>query len=571
MTDRVTDHAERFFRGDTPSGDLHRLACKRHIDDLNESGSEFYFDENEAAKVLKFAEKLTVAEGERPAPVILLPEQAFDIGATFGWKRKDNGKRRFRRRYKCMAKQNGKTFENGIMGTYIAAFGGYNYGRLFTAATKKRQARAAWDEIAKFIRADPELAEYFKIKEYAAVIECLTNGCKLEALSREGGLEHGFRSIFASIDEIHQHRDNRIYKTLYDGTRALAETLVSMITTRGERLNSFCKEMDDYCVNILRGLAKADDFFVDIYALNDGDDIWNADNWFKSNPFIASKPELFRVLQADAETARDMGGSDQRDFMTMSLNLWVERAEDIFIDPTAWKECGSERALEAFKDQTCYVGLDLSSGGDLTTLSLEFDKPDGGVYIWSHSYMPRGRFEEHIITDTAPYDLWERDGLITVTGGEMDFKNDYKFILSDLAELQKRYGLKFAGIGLDPHNADGILADLEAFGCPVVLITQSARSLNDATEDLRLLVKSRKVEYDRRNELLTWSFLNASLTRNSFDEVKIDKHGHKGTSRVDPVDAAVDAHALKLLSQKNDTQPDPCKEMEDYLKLMGWK
>ena len=470
-----------------------------------------------------------------------------------------------------MAKQNGKTFENGIMGTYIAAFGGYNYGRLFTAATKKRQARAAWDEIAKFIRADPELAEYFKIKEYAAVIECLTNGCKLEALSREGGLEHGFRSIFASIDEIHQHRDNRIYKTLYDGTRALAETLVSMITTRGERLNSFCKEMDDYCVNILRGLAKADDFFVDIYALNDGDDIWNADNWFKSNPFIASKPELFRVLQADAETARDMGGSDQRDFMTMSLNLWVERAEDIFIDPTAWKECGSERALEAFKDQTCYVGLDLSSGGDLTTLSLEFDKPDGGVYIWSHSYMPRGRFEEHIITDTAPYDLWERDGLITVTGGEMDFKNDYKFILSDLAELQKRYGLKFAGIGLDPHNADGILADLEAFGCPVVLITQSARSLNDATEDLRLLVKSRKVEYDRRNELLTWSFLNASLTRNSFDEVKIDKHGHKGTSRVDPVDAAVDAHALKLLSQKNDTQPDPCKEMEDYLKLMGWK
>ena len=74
MTDRVTDHAERVLRGDTPSGDLHRLACKRHIDDLNESGSEFYFDENEAAKVLKFAEKLTVAEGERPAPVILLPE-----------------------------------------------------------------------------------------------------------------------------------------------------------------------------------------------------------------------------------------------------------------------------------------------------------------------------------------------------------------------------------------------------------------------------------------------------------------------------------------------------------------
>lgn len=106
-----------------------------------------------------------------------------------------------------MARQNGKTFENGIMGTYIAGFGGYNYGKLFTAATKKRQSRLAWEEMSKFINTDPDLKEYFDVKDYKSMIEALSTHCTIEALSREGGLEDGFRSIYASVDEIHQHKN----------------------------------------------------------------------------------------------------------------------------------------------------------------------------------------------------------------------------------------------------------------------------------------------------------------------------------------------------------------------------
>ena len=51
------------------------------------------------------------------------------------------------------ARQNGKTFQNGITASYIAGFSGYIYGKLFTVATKKRQAKLAWDEVAKFVRA----------------------------------------------------------------------------------------------------------------------------------------------------------------------------------------------------------------------------------------------------------------------------------------------------------------------------------------------------------------------------------------------------------------------------------
>lgn len=577
--DRVTDYATQvinnslYINGEhVEMGELHILACKRHLNDLRRQNTEefpYYWDIEKANEILDYAETLTIAEGDEPKQVELVPSQVFDLGCTFGWLKCANDKRRFRRRYKSMARQNGKTFENGIMGTYIAGFGGYNYGKLFTVATKKRQARLAWEEMSKFITIDDDLNELFKVMDYKSLIEALETHCTIEALSKEAGLDDGFRSIYSSIDELHQHKDNKIYKALYNGTRSLKETLVSMITTRGDQLNSFCKEMDDYCVKVLKGLVTAEDFFVDIYCLNKKDDIWNEKNWIKANPFLALTEQGMETLRTDAQTAKDMQGSELRDFLIKCLNMWVQNTDDQFIDVDKWVECATDETLEDYRGKSCYVGLDLSSGGDLTTISLEFEKEKDKYYFYSHSFMPRGRLEEHIETDLAPYDIWEQKELITVTGGATDYKNDYKFIVKHLAEIQEEYNLNFLGIGYDPHNADGVLADLEAFGCPVIEVKQSARSLNDATVDMQLSVKSKNVSYNRNNELLTWSFTNASVVRNSFDEIKVDKRAGARYKRIDPVDACIDAHAL-MIANKVEDKVDLENEMEKYLASMGW-
>jgi phage terminase large subunit-like protein len=318
---------------------------------------------------------------------------------------------------------------------------------------------------------------------------------------------------------------------------------------------------------------------VDIYALDEGDDIWNEDNWIKANPFLCRDPEKVKVLRQEAQTARDMGGLELRDFICKSLNGWVANTETQFLNPEAWKACGSERTLKdivAAGYRDCWVGIDLSSGGDLTTVSLEFPLGDGRYYLYSHSFMPRGRLEEHIETDIAPYDLWESMGLITVTGGSTDYMNDYKFIVTHLDELRQHYKLNILGIGIDPHNAPGVMQDLvnlntQKHPCgPVVTITQSARSLNDATVAIQLLTKSGSLEYDQKNELLTWSMLNAAITRNSFDEIKCDKKPGARFKRIDPVDAIVDAHALMLLMQGDAPAVDLNNELQAYLDMMGW-
>ena len=572
MRDRVTEYAQAVVDGKVPfCGRLHILACKRHLNDLKKQRTEkfpYYWSVEAADRIFEYAETLTIKEGFEQKPVRLFDCQAFDIGCTFGWLRCADDFRRFRRRYKSVSRQQGKSFENGIMGPYIAAFGGYQEGKLFTAATKRRQAKIVWDEMRKFIQSDSELSEYFSIKEYSTTITALNTGCTIEALSKEGGLDDGFRGIFNSVDELHQHKDNSIYSALWKGTRNLPETLLSVITTRGKNPRSFCKEFDDFCVSVLEGTVTADDIFVDIYTPDEGDDIWDINNMLKANPLFVGNPEKIKTLAAEAENAKNMGGMEKIDFIVKSLNMWSSVQDKSYVKPNDLMACATDKSIESFRGCECWVGLDLSSGGDLTTIALEFD--DGGKdYFFAKSYMPRGRFQEHIENDFAPYDMWEREGLIKVTGGEMSFKNDYKFIIADLKRFAEEYGIKYRAIGVDPHNADGFLADLEAFGCPVVLVKQSARSLNSATVDIRLNVKSHNVEFDKNNEMLIYSFENAVVVENSFEEIKIEKRDFKNGNRIDPVDACIDAHFCKMMARQ-ETPVDPNEMMEDYLKEMGW-
>ena len=567
--DRATAYAESVCAGDVIAGLPHRQACERHLRDLSRQGSAdfpYTWRPEMSERILEFAETLTIIEGTEPKPVKLYGCQCFDLGVPMGWYNAA-GYRRFRRKYKSVARQNGTTFENGITGTYIGGFCNYRFGKLFTVATSKKQARLAWEEIAKFIVADEDLRDRFWIQDYKSLITSVRTDCTIEALSKEAGLEEGFRSIFASVDEVHQHKDNSIYTAIYRGQRALPEALLSMITTRGSNLSSFCYEIDSLCLSILAGSMTLEDFFADIYTLDEGDDIFDPTFFLKSNPVLCQTEHGMNTQITDAATAKEMGGAELGDYMVKCQNLWMRGGEDMFCDDDMLKKSRSNLTLEDFRNCEAFAGLDLSSGGDLTTLALEFER-DGACYGWSLSFMPRGRLDEHVKSDVAPYYQWAEAKLILVTGGASDFKNDYGFIVAELRRLISEFGIKLAGIGYDPHNADGFLASLEDLGAPLLEIRQSARFLNDGTEDIQNLMKSGKYHFDHKNELLDWSFRNARIVKNSFGEKKVDKDPKAKTRRIDPVDAAIDAHIarMKLAGKKIDFNA----AMGSYLAKMGW-
>jgi phage terminase large subunit-like protein len=573
MADRCTAYAQMVVDGKSPRrvGELEILACKRHLEDLERQNTPefpYYYDEVKAQEVIDFAEKLIIAEGDEPRPVKLHGFQDFIFGSLYGW-RNSKGFRRFRLSYIEMARQNGKSFCNGINASYIGNFSGYNYGQLYLVATKQDQAKIVFDEVVKFINSDPDLGELFEVKDYKSEIRCKLTNSKIRALSRDTKKIDGFRPLFGSVDEYHAHESNQMYKLLEGGTGNLDETLISIITTAGFNLNSPCYEMRRVSEQILKRSFYKETQFVAIFTMDKNDDIWDPLNWQKSNPLTCATQDGIDRMRDIAETAKLAGGHELRDFMTKRLNIWVQNADNQYIDVEKFLACGSDRKLDYFAGRECYAGLDLSSGGDLTTLAIEIPFEEKGrqkYYLWSHSFMPRARLQEHIKTDIAPYDIWEKEKLITVTGGMSDYKNDYLFIVKTLEELIEKYDLKLKAIGYDSHNADGFLSSLDIFGCPLVEIKQSARFLNDATCDLQLLIKQGDVEYDKGNGLFIWSFVNAQVVANSFGEIKVDKEQGKRNKRIDPVDAAIDAH---LIAMKPTVQIDLDSSIGKFMDLMG--
>lgn len=572
MLDRVTKYALDVIEGREVAGRYVKLACQRHLDDLEKSKLapfKYEFDIEKSLHIIEFAETLTIAEGEEEIQVKLSGFQDFILGSLNGWVAKGTGYRRYRSSYIQLGRQNGKSFLNGILGAYYSAFSGYKYGQLYCTATKSEQAQIVWNEIKKFIEADEDLKEFFKIQEHEHIITALNTNSTIKALGRDTKSIDGFRPLVGIVDEYHAHKNNQMYKLLEGGTRKMKQCLISVITTAGFDLNSPCFEEYEYCKNVLEGAFTNDTKFIYIAQMDEEDDIWDSKNWIKANPLVCADKEDLENLVAVGISARDHGGNDLRDFLTKALNIWVQFTDDQYIKPQYWNPCGCEKTLEDFRGCKCFAGLDLSSGGDLTSYALIFVyyDEDGNkkYYIYSHSFIPKKRVAEHIKSDDAPYDIWIREGLLTITetrGGE---KTDYKYIIKHLEKLIEEYDLKIVQLGYDPHNADGFLADLQEIIPDCIEIYQTHKWLNDPTEDFELEVRAGNIEYDKKNELLSWSAVNAKLVSNSNGEVKIDKDRRQ--KRIDPIDAIIDAYKL---AYKEEKLVDINQITNEYLSMMGW-
>ncbi|QHV44128.1 terminase large subunit [Bacillus cereus] len=547
---RVTQYALDVLDGREIAGKYVKLACQRHLDDLEKSKLApfvYYFDEEKADRLLEYAETLTIGEGEEAEPLILAEFQAFIFGSLHGWVHKETGYRRFRSSYVQVGRQNGKSLMNGVLGTYYSNFDGYNYAQVYCTATKQDQANIVLKEMIKFIESDEDLSECFKVKEYKNTIEALVTNGVVRALGRDTESIDGFRSYLGIVDEYHKHPTNQMYKLLEGGTTKLKECLISVITTAGFDLNSPCYELYEDCCRLLEGVYEDDKQFVYIAQLDKDDDIWDSSNWIKANPLVARDEEGIETLSTMASAAKRRGGSELRNFLTKHLNIWVQFTDNQYMNMEHWKKCASDLDLEDFRGKECTIGLDLSSGGDLTSLGAVFPylkEEEKNYFIHSHSFIPKNRVAEHIKTDNAPYDIWIRDRLLTVTETLGGIKTDYKYIIAYLKRIVEEYELIVNVIAYDPHNADAFLNDLEELGYNSIMIVQSAKNLNDATTDFRLEVEAGNIQYNRKNKLLTWSVANAKTVSNSFGEIKIDKHLKE--KRIDPIDAVIDAYKMAM-------------------------
>lgn len=570
--DRTTEYAKLVVNKKKIAGRKEYLACERHLQDLKRKNFDYKFNKELAEKAINIINELVIGEGEEQQKLSTRGFQNFIIGSLFGWVKKKTKERRFREAYVQVGRQNGKSILSGAMANQFATFSGYKLGRIFCAATKQEQANIVWDEIAKFIRSDNDLQEMYKITEHERTIKSFVTGNVIKSLGRDTKSADGFRSILAICDELHAHPNNQMYKLMLDGQINVDGALTLAITTAGFNLNGFCFEQYKFCEKVLEKVIDKESLFIFICEMDKDDDIWDYNNWAKSNPYLlfnsdnTINKDMVARLAEKAIEAKEKGGADLLNFMTKHLNYWVTNGVGGFVDLQKFKECESDLTIEDMKGKECYLGLDLSSGGDLTSIALGFPLENEKIYIYSHSFMPELRLAEHEKTDDVPYRMWVNKGLLTLTSGAFGVKTDYKFIINHLKELIEKYEIRILEVGYDSHNASVFLQDLDFLACDLTEIKQSAKSLNDATKDFQLSVKANQLLYDKENDLLKWSIANATTTSNSFGEIKIDKQAQK--YRIDPVDAVMDVWKIMLVN-KNEYSAN--SEFDDWFEMIKGK
>ena len=121
--DRCTQYALDVVSGKITAGEYVRLACQRHLDDIEKSKAapyKYYFDVEKSEEIINFAEELTIAEGEENEHVTAYPFQCFILGSLNGWRTKEKSYRRFRTSYVQLGSVNTYDADGNKTGTVDA-------------------------------------------------------------------------------------------------------------------------------------------------------------------------------------------------------------------------------------------------------------------------------------------------------------------------------------------------------------------------------------------------------------------------------------------------------------------
>ncbi len=528
---RRADHpAERWARrveaGKIPTGDLVRLACRRHLRDLEEGAARgLRFDRARADYAERFFSFLRHSKGEFAGRQFeLSPWQAFNIRTLFGWVRED-GTRRYRAAYQQLARKNGKSTLAAGVGLYLFFADGEPGAEVYAAATKRDQARIVHDEAVRMVKASPGLRKHIGITRENLHVE-RTNS-KFEPLGADADTLDGLNLHGAIVDELHAHRTRAVWDVLETATGARRQPLLFAITTAGYDRESVCWELYDYSCKVLDGTIEDDSFFAFVAAIDSTDDWTDERCWVKANPNLNVSVKL-DDLRRKAEKAKALPGA-QNAFRRLHLNEWTEQA-DRWLDVAAWDAMPplDEAALAG---RECFGALDLSSTTDLSAFVLVFPLEDGTFGVLPRFWVPAEGMQRRTRRDRVPYELWVRRGFIRATDGNVI---DYDVIRADVNELRKRYRIR--EVAVDRWNSTQLMTQLQGDGLTVFPHGQGFVSMASPTKTLEEVILGERLRHGG-HPVLRWMAGNVAVKQDPAGNLKPDKA--KSTDRIDGIVALV--------------------------------
>lgn len=522
------EYIDQVIRKKVRCGKLERLAVERHLCDLNDQERMgLFFDAEEVDRVFRFFSLLKHSKGREWAgkQFVLSGWQAFIILVVFGWYRRTDRLRRYRWCYIQIGRKNGKSTFAGGIALYMLTADKEPGAEVYSAATKRDQAKIVFDVAKAMVRKSPKLDERLSI--FKNNISDHTSGSKFEPLGADADTLDGLDVYCGVIDELHAHKSRKAFDVIETGTGARLQPLIFIITTAGAEVESICAEQRDYAGKILEGTLDDDAYFAFICE-PDKEDNWKDErNWRKGNPNLGSGKKIEGIREKFKKAAA--APAAQNSFRRLELDEWTS-VNERWMDMEIWNAC--KIAQVALERRRAFGGLDLSAVTDLTAYVLAFEPDqDGSIPVLPFIWMPEDVVEEREKKDNAPYSQWIEDGFIMKTPGNVV---DYGFIESTILETDRLY--RVVEIGYDPWNALQTAVRLEGEGITMVEHRQGFKSMSPAMKETMRIVKSRSLNH-MNNPVLKWCVSNVQARMDPAENIKPDKAASK--KRIDPIVALI--------------------------------
>lgn len=524
--------AERYIK-DVASGK--EIACKwvkkaieRHLRDLKGLRG-YFFDPAAGETALKSYDNYKHFKGKWAGQTfILLPWEQAIIYILFGWKRRKTGLRRFRTAYIEVARKNGKSHLAAGIGLYMLDLDGEPAAEVYSAATKRDQAKIVHTAAKQMVKGSRVLKRYIKVYKDSLAVE--DTASVFEPLSADYNSLDGLNVSCAIIDELHAHKGRELYDVLDTATGAREQPLIVSITTAGIARESVCREMHEYTENILNGIIKDETFFGIIYTLDDSDDWTDPEVWIKANPSLGAALD-YKELDERAQKAMNSAAS-RNAFLRLRMNIWTSSSES-WLDYESWVASAGKVDEAKLVGRDCYAGMDLSSTRDISAVCLVFPMGDGTTQaIWRY-YLPEDNIEEKARIDRAPYDVWARQGYITLTPGNVI---DYDYIEEEIKRLASIYNIR--EVAFDPYNATQLTNHLIDSGMTCVDMRQGYLSLSPPTKALEQAILRQQFHHGN-NPVTNWMIPNCEAVTDPAGNIKLDKAAKVKRRKIDGVVAAI--------------------------------
>lgn len=515
-----------------------RNVCQQQLDDLKEEKrGPYYYDKEAVEFICGFLECLEHVEGEWDSRTLVLePWQCFIVARVFGWKKRSNGKRRFRNVYIEVPRKNGKsTFTAGIA-IYMLALDDEPGAKVFSAATTRDQANIIFGEQAQaMLRNAPDVAAEIGVQVHANAITN-SRGGSFRALSAEAANLEGKNVHFAGVDELHAHPNRKVWDVLRLGRGARKQPIIWAITTAGSDIAGVCYEQRDYAIKVAAGVIDDPSVFGLVYTLDEDDNWRDPATWSKANPNLGVSCSVEDLATEIKQVENNPAALSE--VLRKRFNVWTGGGKS-WIDIDKWRACGDPNLrIEDFKGQPCWVGVDLASKIDIAAMAMLFEH-GGKRYLFRRCWIPEDAVKAS--TNRDQYEAWIRGGqLIASDGATIDFAA----IRESVEALAKDYDVR--SVACDPWQAHQFMQDLMAAGLPAVEYRNTIGNMTEPMKQLQADVYDGTLVHEACS-FATWQVSNVIEKRDRKENVQPDKE--RSENKIDWVVASIFACGMFLREQ----------------------